>query len=301
MIHVQSVTKRFGPVLALQEVSLTLQPGERVAIVGTNGSGKTTLLRALCGLLRVEGSISVFGADVALSPERALRHVAYVPQAAPPLEAPVAELVRAHCALRSRTPAQVAERARRLGLELESVARTRVRDLSGGMKQKLLAALALTAEAPVLVCDEPTANLDARARAAFFEEVNARPAETLLVLCSHRLEEVRHLVDRVVELKDGRVVRDAPLSQLLSSLRTFRVELAFGAAPLDDGVLASLRAQGFAPVAPGRFLGVFQGVEKVAVVSGLVAAYGDQLVDLSVLDAESLAEAEASPRLRRIK
>ncbi len=299
MIHVQSVTKRFGPVRALQEVSLSLAPGERVAIVGTNGSGKTTLLRALCGLLRVEqGRIELFGADVAKAPERALAKVAYVPQNAPPLEAPVAELVRAYCALRSRTPEQVAARAQRLGLDLEAVGRTRVRDLSGGMKQKLLAALALTAEAPVLVCDEPTANLDARARATFFEEVNARPEDSILVLCSHRLEEVRHLVDRVIELKDGRVVRDAPLSQLLGALRAFRVELAFAEAPPD---VEALRAQGFVPVAPRRFLGAFQGVEKVAVVSGLVATYGDRLVDLSVLDAESLAEADAAPRLRRVK
>ncbi|HET9450823.1 MAG TPA: ABC transporter ATP-binding protein [Aggregicoccus sp.] len=301
MIDVQSVRKRFGPVVALDGVSLSVRPGERVALVGTNGSGKTTLLRALCGLLRVEGRVHLYGEDVARVPQRALARLAYMPQVAPPLEVPVAELVRAHCALRSRTPAQVAERARRLGLDLESVARTRVRDLSGGMKQKLLAALALTAEAPVLVCDEPTANLDAHARAAFFEEVNARDEDDILVLCSHRLEEVRHLVDRVIELKDGRVVKDAPLSQVLSSLRTFRVELAFGEAVLDEPALGQLRAQGFARVAPGRFLGVFQGVEKMAVISGLVAAFGDRLVDLSVLDAESLAEAEAVPRLRRVK
>lgn len=208
MIDVQAVSKRFGAVRALEGVSLQLRQGERVALVGTNGSGKTTLLRALCGLLRVEGRILVGGADVARAPEEALRHVAYVPQVAPPLEVPVAELVRAHCALRGLGAAQVAEHARRLGLELERVARTRVRDLSGGMKQKLLAALALATRAPVLVCDEPTANLDAQARAAFFAQVDARPEGSLLVLCSHRVEEVRGLVDRVIELQEGRVLRD---------------------------------------------------------------------------------------------
>jgi ABC-2 type transport system ATP-binding protein len=208
MIDVEAVSKRFGAVRALEGVSLQLRAGERVALVGTNGSGKTTLLRALCGLLRVEGRILIRGADVARAPEEALRHVAYVPQVAPPLEVPVAELVRAHCALRGLTPAQVAEQAQRLGLELQRVARTRVRDLSGGMKQKLLAALALATRAPVLVCDEPTANLDAHARAAFFAQVDARPEGSLLVLCSHRVEEVRGLVDRVIELQEGRVLRD---------------------------------------------------------------------------------------------
>ncbi|MFY0563233.1 ATP-binding cassette domain-containing protein [Archangium lansingense] len=237
MISVQNVTKKFGRVLALDAVSLQLKPGDKVAIVGTNGSGKTTLLRALAGLLRVEGRIEVFGTDVARQPEVALRSVAYMPQVAPPLDAPVAELVHAFCVLRTRSPEQVAARAERLGLSLAQVAGTRVRDLSGGMKQKLLAALALTAEAPVLVCDEPTANLDARARAAFFEEVHARPPNSLLVLCSHRVDEVRHLVDRVIELKDGRVVRDAPLAELMSAYGDKLMDLAvLDAESLDEGV-----------------------------------------------------------------
>ncbi|MBS1153275.1 MAG: transporter related protein [Myxococcaceae bacterium] len=213
MISIQNVTKKFDRLLALDAVSLQFAPGERVALVGTNGSGKTTLLRALLGLLRVEGKIEVFGADVAKSPEVALRSLAYMPQVSPPLEAPVAELVRAFCALRSRDEQQVARRASKLGLDLAAIRSTRVRDLSGGMKQKLLGAMALAAEAPVLVCDEPTANLDAVAREAFFEEVNARPKTSILVLCSHRADEVEHLVDRVIELKEGRILSDEPLAR----------------------------------------------------------------------------------------
>ncbi|MGA9526107.1 MAG: ABC transporter ATP-binding protein [Myxococcaceae bacterium] len=300
MISVQNVSKRFDRILALDAVSLVLRPGDRVAIVGTNGSGKTTLLRALCGLLRVEGRIEVFGTDVARNPEIALRSLAYMPQIAPPLEAPVSELVRAFCALRDRPPEQVAKRARRLGLDLSAVGGKRVRDLSGGMKQKLLAAMALTAEAPVLVCDEPTANLDPRARAAFFEEVNARPESSILVLCSHRVDEVRHLVDRVVELKEGRVARDAPLSDLLTTLRAFRVELTFREPPTTESELASLVDRGFTEVMPGRFQGVFEQAEKVEVVGGVVSEFGDHLLDLSVLDAESLHEPAPVVPLRRV-
>lgn len=219
MISIQNVSKSFGRVQALEAVSLELPPGSRVALVGTNGSGKTTLLRAMCGLLRVEGRITLFGSDVAREPEIALRSLASMPQIAPPLDAPVAELVRAFCALRNRTPQAVAARALRLGLDLEVVARTRVRDLSGGMKQKLLAALALTAEAPVLVCDEPTANLDPAARRVFFEEVLARPAHSILVLCSHRVDEVQHLVQRVIQLDEGRVIADESLAEALTRLK----------------------------------------------------------------------------------
>src|SRR5690606_7258562 len=127
----------------------------------------------------------------------ALRSVAYIPQIAPPIDAPVGEVVRAHAALRGIAEDATHERARRLGLELPSCAQKRFRELSGGMKQKLLAAMALAAEAPILICDEPTANLDGEARASFFEQLAERPSSGVVVLCSHRIEEVRLLVGRV--------------------------------------------------------------------------------------------------------
>jgi ABC-type multidrug transport system ATPase subunit len=213
MISVAEIRKSYGAVTALDRVSLTIAPGERVAFVGANGSGKTTLLRAILGLVRVEGKVTVAGADVAREPEVALRSVAYIPQIAPPLDAPVAEVVRAVCALRGRPIEAVETLAERLGLPMAPARGKRFRDLSGGMKQKLLAALALAAEAPILACDEPTANLDGAAREAFFEIVAARPARSALILCSHRVEEVERLVTRVVELSEGRIARDEVIEE----------------------------------------------------------------------------------------
>ena len=221
MIKVAKVTKRFGRVVALDNVTLTIGSGECVAFVGANGSGKTTLLRALLGLVRVEGHVTIEGVDVAREPEVALRSVAYIPQIAPPIEAPVREVVRAHAALRGTTTEQIWARAQRLGLEPASARSKRFSELSGGMKQKLLAAMALATEAPVLVCDEPTANLDGDARDSFFEQLAERPSSSIVVLCSHRIEEVRHLARRVVELGDGRIVHDAPLEEVLGDLPAF--------------------------------------------------------------------------------
>jgi ABC-2 type transport system ATP-binding protein len=218
MITVASVAKSFGPVSALAGVTFEIGAGERVALVGSNGSGKTTLLRALLGLVRVSGRITILGADVAREPEVALRSVAYVPQIAPPIDAPVDEVIRAHATIRGLHPEATFARAERLGLDARASRAKRFRDLSGGMKQKLLAAMALAAEAPILVCDEPTANLDEEAREAFFEELAARPKGSVVVLCSHRIEEVRTLVGRVIELKEGRVARDAPLEEVMRDL-----------------------------------------------------------------------------------
>lgn len=210
MIRVNEVRKSFGPVVALGGVSLEISEGERVAFVGANGSGKTTLLRALLGLIRVSGSISIAGSDVSREPQAALRHVAYIPQISPPIDATADEVVRAQAALRGKSEDATWARGKRLGLAIDGCRKKRFRDLSGGMKQKLLAAMALASEAPILVCDEPTANLDGDARQSFFEQIDERPAGGVLVVCSHREEEVARLVFRAISMADGRVVRDGP-------------------------------------------------------------------------------------------
>ncbi|MCC6528424.1 MAG: ABC transporter ATP-binding protein [Polyangiaceae bacterium] len=306
MIRVERISKTFGRVRALADVSLEVGRGERVAFVGSNGSGKTTLLRAMLGLVRVEGRVTVAGVDVAREPEIALRNVAYIPQIAPPADAPTREVVGAVAALRRTTVERVGVRAERLGLDLDACAATRFRDLSGGTKQKLLAALALAAETEVLLCDEPTANLDAHARAAFFEEVDARPAGHVLVLCSHRVEEVRQLVHRVVELKEGRVERDTPLDRLLETLRTFRVEVTLR--PGGAAAEALLVGAGFGPSGPMRFGALCTQSEKVAIVARLVREHADAIADLSMSEVEDLrlerpaADAAAdAPKLRLVK
>lgn len=296
MITIARITKRFGRVIALDDVTLSVRSGEKVAFVGSNGSGKTTLLRALLGLVRFDGRITVAGADVAREPEIALRSVAYIPQIAPPIEAPVAEVVRAASALRGLPQERTWARAAHLGLDVDLARGKRFRDLSGGMKQKLLAAMALAAEAPILVCDEPTANLDGKARGAFFELLAERPRSGIVVLCSHRVEEVRALVDRVVELSEGRVARDIPVADVLAELRAFRIEVA-----LDDGASQAavvLRARGFTPAGPRRLALEVSQTEKIAVVSRLLEDHGAAISDLSVTPLDDLTNAQRAPAPR---
>jgi ABC-2 type transport system ATP-binding protein len=125
----------------------------------------------------------------------------------------VREVVRTHASLRGITEATTFGRARKLALDVAAVADSRFRDLSGGTKQKLLAAMALAVGAPILVCDEPTANLDADARRAFFAELDQRPEGSITLLCSHRVEEIERMVDRVIELREGKVAFDGPMAK----------------------------------------------------------------------------------------
>ncbi len=104
-----------------------------------------------------------------------------------------------------------------LELDLGELGSRLFRSLSGGTKQKLLITLALAADASLLVLDEPTASLDARARERFFPLVEELAPDATLLLCSHRLEEVRQLVDHVLMLAEGRLVYDGPAARFLAS------------------------------------------------------------------------------------
>jgi len=208
-IELEDVRKRFHGAPALNGVSLEIASGSRVALVGPNGSGKSTLARALMGMLRCEGSVWLDGWDAFRDRAEVASRTAYVPQAQPQLSATVGEIADAVTRLRGLDPGRIRAVADELGLDVAAVADRPVRALSGGMKQKLLIALALAAPSSLLIMDEPTTSLDARTRETFFRLFDEHLPSATLLLSSHRLEEVGRLVDRVVFLEEGRVTLDA--------------------------------------------------------------------------------------------
>ncbi|MDP2312899.1 MAG: ABC transporter ATP-binding protein [Pseudomonadota bacterium] len=234
-ISIRGLEKRYGDRTVLRRVSLDIAEGERVALVGPNGSGKTTLMRVVLGFVRGEGQVTVGGVDPWSRHAEAMAGVAYVPQRAPALAAPVRELTAAWARLRGQPASALDEIATDFGLDLVSVRGVAFAALSGGMQQKLLAAMALASTAPILLFDEPTANLDPAAREVFLSRLAARPGNPgkrpTVLLSSHRLDELRDLVDRVVVLTDGAVTFDDRLPAFLD-----RPELARAA-----GVLAFRR------------------------------------------------------------
>jgi ABC-2 type transport system ATP-binding protein len=289
-IEVRDARKRFGAVHALAGVSFDVEPGQRVALVGPNGSGKSTLNRVLMGLVGCSGRVRIdgrcpFGERVAVA-----RRMAYVPQAAPALGAPVGEMLGAIARVRGLPPERVERAARAFDLELPALARRPFRSLSGGMKQKLLIALALAAEAPLLILDEPTGSLDARARERFFELFEALPATTTLLLCSHRLDEIRPLVGQVLQLHEGRVAYDGPADAFLARS---------GLAALDvwaegEEAAAWLAGRGFRRGAGGAWHRIVESAAKVPLLAEAAAALGPGLRNLNARDLEAIELPAAS-------
>jgi nitrous oxidase accessory protein len=232
-LKVESVSKRYGKAVALEEVSFTAQPGEAVALWGANGAGKTTLIKTILGLIDFDGRVEVCGRDVRRMGKAARRNIGYVPQEVIFYEQTVQETLEFFAKLKGRigelenspilqSPStRVAELLSKLGLEAHG--HKNVSALSGGLRQRLALAVALLADPPVLLLDEPTANLDAQAQRdylALLHKLRVEEHKTIL-FASHRLEEVELLANRVVLLEHGRLVKVVTPEELLTQLMPF--------------------------------------------------------------------------------
>ena len=208
MIQLDDLGKTFRRQRVLDGIRLEIGLGERVALIGSNGAGKTTLIRCLLGEYTHEGRVAIGGRDPRQDRTGVLGDIGFVPQLPPPLKMPVGQLLGFSAALCGTDPARMSALAARLGLDVETIRNRPFVKLSGGMKQKLLIAIALGRDARVLVMDEPAANLDPEARKTFFELLAERTESATMLISSHRLDEVSSLVNRVIELDRGRVVLD---------------------------------------------------------------------------------------------
>lgn len=218
LLTIEKLTKRFGAVTVLQEISCTIAPGESVALWGPNGAGKTTLLRCVLGVLPFDGRIQIHGLDVRRQGKQARRLVGFVPQEVafyPTLT--VRETAAFFARLRGLDPAEA--RQRLVQVALEDRLDQPVRTLSGGQRQRLALALALLGDPPLLLLDEPTASLDVRSRAEFIAHLRTLldQGKTLL-FSTHRFEEVEHLARRVLLLENGRLEADTTPGALARQL-----------------------------------------------------------------------------------
>ena len=217
VLRLEHVSRAFGAVKAVDDLSLSLKQGEVVGFLGTNGAGKTTTIKMLLGILRpTEGTVSVMGGDPS-DPHTRLR-VGYMPETAyyyPYLNA--RELLAFYGGLCGLDRATVRARADRLleEVELADAAKRPLKTYSKGMLQRAGIAQALLADPDLLVLDEPFTGLDPLARIRFRQLLQRlRDAGKSIFFSSHELGETELLCDRVAIMKRGRCFYQGPVSRL---------------------------------------------------------------------------------------
>jgi ABC-2 type transport system ATP-binding protein len=271
------VTKKYGAFTALDDVSLDIERGEVFALLGPNGAGKTTLISLVAGTAQATaGTVEVLGRDVVADYRDTRRSVGLVPQEInfdPFFTVEEALVFQAGYYGVQLTDERLVEILSALGLLDKRKANTR--QLSGGMKRRLLIAKALVHRPPVLFLDEPTAGVDVELRRDLWTYVKKLAAEgTTVVLTTHYLEEAEELADRIGVIKNGSLLVVEGKAELMArfSRRTVRLVLETPVAALPERVLALgalLEPGGCAVVLTPQIGEVLSGPLEAVTASGL--------------------------------
>lgn len=283
-VEIVNVRKSFGRVEALRGINLSIPSGGRIGLVGPNGSGKSTLIRALMGMVRVEGQIRLDGRDPLRDFKKLRKALAYVPQIPPQFAFTVQEMLSAVKLLRGLKGREIETCALNLNLDIAAIATKAVKELSGGMKQKLSLAMALSAKSSLLILDEPTASLDSNGRERFYRLMNDNHNGATVILSSHRQEEIRQLVDAVVVLENGEIRQQAAAGDYLQRQHMSVVEIHAPRA----GVSNWLAENGFVAGLGGRWTRTLPRAESVRLVSNAFAHLNGTIDGLTLRDLDRL-------------
>ncbi|NRA87994.1 MAG: ABC transporter ATP-binding protein [Rhizobiales bacterium] len=222
-IEIKNLEKTYNPgkhneKKALNSISLEIPTGSIFGLLGPNGAGKSTLINIMAGLVNKSGgNVSIWGFDIDKNPRQSRASIGVVPQEInfdpffPPIESLEQQAGLYGVPKSERRSMEILEA---VGLADKAYAYTR--DLSGGMKRRLLMAKALVHNPPVLILDEPTAGVDVKLRKQMWDYVKELNAQgTTIVLTTHYLEEAQELCDQIAIINHGNIITNEPTQQLL--------------------------------------------------------------------------------------
>ncbi|MDD2214131.1 MAG: ABC transporter ATP-binding protein [Oscillospiraceae bacterium] len=230
-IQTENLSKRYGDILAVDQLNLSIEQGETFALLGVNGAGKTTTIKMLSCLLRpsagdavilgqrLSGDLSAIKARINLSPQ----DTAVAPNLS--VQENLMFMARIYGQPRRAAEGKARQQARQLGLE--PVLNKKARTLSGGMQRRLSLAMALISEPQILFLDEPTLGLDVLARRALWSVITQLKGQVTVVLTSHYMEEVEELADRIGVMARGRLLALGTAGQLRQQTGQSSLEAAF--------------------------------------------------------------------------
>ena len=209
MIQVKNLTKKFSSHISLDNVNIEFNKTEYIALMGPNGAGKTTLIRSILGYYHPNsGEVLINGLDPIKQRVDVLEHISFVPQLPPPIKLSLNELMQYIEASSNVDKDLIMHYANEMKLDIKENLNKSFFKLSGGMKQKLLIAISLAKRSGVMIYDEPTANLDPKARDNFYRLLKQNGDEKVMLFVTHRLDEVKDLVNRQIYMDLGEIVSD---------------------------------------------------------------------------------------------
>ncbi|HEX3926625.1 MAG TPA: ATP-binding cassette domain-containing protein [Gemmatimonadales bacterium] len=231
MISVDQVTKRFGPLVAVDALSFQIDRGEVVGFLGPNGAGKTTTMRMLTGTLQPDaGEVLLDGQSIGDDPMAAKRRIGYLPESNPLYEEMlVCDYLEYTGQLRSLSGAVLRRAVRTAADEtgLDAVFYRPINEASKGYRQRIGLAAAMLHRPDILVLDEPTEGLDPNQRVEIRKLVNALGRERTVLLSTHVMQEVEATCTRLLIVNQGKLVADGAVGDLLAgqvALTTYTVE-----------------------------------------------------------------------------
>ena len=244
MIECQELTKQFGPLLAVDNLSFQVSPGEVLCFLGPNGAGKTTTMRIIAGFLPpTSGRASVCGLDVETRATAAKRRIGYLPEGAPSYPEMTARSFLEFIA--DARELGGAKRAARLDevyglLHLEPVLEQTIDTLSKGYRRRVGLAQAILHDPEVLILDEPTDGLDPNQKHEVRQLINRMSESKTIIISTHLLEEVDAVCNRAIIIAGGRILADDTPGDLEARSRFHN---AVSLKPADPSRLQSLRGE----------------------------------------------------------
>ncbi len=284
MIEITNLTKRFGPVLAVDGVSMSVERGEVLGFLGPNGAGKSTTMKMVTGYMPpTAGSAAVLGHDVVTEPLAVKRVIGYLPEGAPGYGDMTARAFLTFIAeIRGYGGAERAKRVDRVNelANLREVIDRPVETLSKGYKRRVGLAQAILHDPDVLIMDEPTDGLDPNQKHQVRELIKSMAEDKAIIISTHILEEVEAVCTRATIIAHGRVLADGTPRELVARAANHNTVVVRTQRPLDTAVIAGLKSiSGVAGVqqAPGAgecLIKPESGVSVALPVADLLRAKG---------------------------
>jgi ABC-2 type transport system ATP-binding protein len=246
MIEIQNLTKRFGSVTAVNDLSLIVRPGEVLGFLGPNGAGKSTTMKMATGYLAPDqGTVRICGHDIVSDTIAAQKRLGYLPEGAPAYgEMTPREFLHFIAGVRnlSGTEARAATERAIAGAELKAVLDQPIETLSKGFRRRVGLAQAILHDPEVLVLDEPTDGLDPNQKHAVRDLIRGMSKDKTIIISTHLLEEVEAICTRAVIIDQGRIVADATPAELAARAPSGRLDDVFRQLTTRDTAMAGAAA-----------------------------------------------------------